>query len=47
MEKRYNYFYNKQPISRERFILSVPNDWESQLIDDSYSYGYYRAILIF
>lgn len=42
--KKYNYFYNKQPISKDQFLKSVPGNWESEVIDDEYSYGYYRAV---
>lgn len=42
--KKYNYFYNGQPISKDQFISAVPKDWEKEVKNGEYSYGYYRAI---
>lgn len=44
--KKFNYFYNKQPITKEEFLKSVPKNWENDINDGEYSYGYYRAIEI-
>jgi len=41
--KRYNYYYNGQPISKNNFLKAVPKNWENEVIDSEYSYGYYRA----
>jgi len=43
--KKYNYFYNGQPIQRSRFLSVIPGDWEKDVDENSeYSWGYYRAI---
>lgn len=41
--KKYNYFYNGQPIPKAQFLQAVPENWESEVIDGEYSWGYYRA----
>ena len=41
--KKYNFFYNGQAISKEIFLANVPKDWESQVENGEYSFGYYRA----
>ena len=40
--KTYNYFYNGQPIPKSQF-LSVPENWEEEVENGEYSWGYYRA----
>jgi hypothetical protein len=43
--KKYNYFYNGQPIIKSQFLASVPENWEDDLDEyGEYSNGYYRAI---
>lgn len=42
----FNYFYDGVPIPMKHFLSAVPNDWVNHVIDGTYSYGYYRAILI-
>lgn len=42
----FNYYYDRTPIPMERFLQAVPNDWIDYVVDGTYSYGYYRAILI-
>ena len=42
--KRYNYYYNGTPITKAQFLQSVPKDWEDEVKNGEYSYGYYRAI---
>lgn len=44
--KKYNYFYNGTPITKAQFLTAVPNNWESEVVDCEYSWGYYRAIAI-
>lgn len=45
--KRYNYFYDKIPITKMAFLASVPDDWENDTDEyGDYSYGYYRAVRI-
>lgn len=44
--KKYNYYYNGKPITKNQFISNVPENWESELIAGEFSWGYYRAILI-
>ena len=41
---QFSYYYNGTPISRSQFLLNVPSDWLSELVDGEYSYGYYRAV---
>jgi len=42
-KRKYNYFYNERPIPFNNFIKNVPKDWEKEIVDGEYSYGYYRA----
>ena len=42
--KTYSYYYNGQPISKSQFMKSAPENWESEVIDGEYSFGYYRAV---
>lgn len=45
--KKYNYFYNGQPISKKIFLSVVPENWESEVDENGeYSFGYYRAVEI-
>jgi hypothetical protein len=46
MKKKYNYFYNGQPISKKMFLAAVPKNWEDEVKEMEYSYGYFRAIEI-
>lgn len=39
----YNYFYDGTPITKDRFTKDVPENWESELVDGEYSWGYFRA----
>jgi len=41
--KKYNYFYNGQPISKAEFLKRVPENWETEVVAGEYSWGYYRA----
>lgn len=41
--KKFAYFYDKTPISKLKFLMAVPEFWEDDLKDGTYSYGYYRA----
>ncbi len=42
--KKYNYYYNRQPISRKEFLTIAPENWESEVDENGeYSFGYYRA----
>jgi len=43
--KKYNYFYNGQPILKSQFLSVVPEDWEKDIDKNGeYSWGYYRAV---
>lgn len=42
--KKYNYFYNKQPILKKQFLKVVPENWESDVVNGEYSCGYYKAV---
>jgi hypothetical protein len=44
--KKYNYFYDNTPITKNQFLLIVPENWEDEVKNGEYSYGYYNAILI-
>ena len=44
--KKYNYFYNGQPIPKDQFLRAVPVNWESEVINGEYSFGYYKSIEI-
>ena len=41
--KSYIFFYNGQPIPKSQFSKAVPENWESEVEDGEYSWGYYRA----
>ena len=43
--KTYNYYFDKQPITKNQFLASVPKNWENDINNyGEYSYGYYRAV---
>ena len=42
----YNFFYNGQSIPKSQFLKAVPENWESEVEDGEYSWGYYRALEI-
>lgn len=45
--RKYNYYYNGQPLSKENFLENVPENWEEDLDEyGGYSWGYYEAIQI-
>jgi len=44
--KKYNYFYNGTPITKTMFLIAVPSNWISEVVNGEYSYGYYNAIEI-
>ena len=45
--KKYNYYYDGQPILELEFSNFTPDDWEEDVDEfGCYSYGYYEAILI-
>jgi len=41
--KKYNYFCNNQVISKREFEKVVPFDWQNNVVNGEYSYGYYRS----
>jgi hypothetical protein len=42
--KKFNYFYNGQPITKSAFLNNVPDNWEDNVNEHGeYSWGYYRA----
>lgn len=41
--KKYNYFYDGQPIPKDQFLSVVPENWETEVVYGEYSFGYYRA----
>lgn len=42
--RKFNYFYNGQPITKSAFLNAVPENWENEVENGEYSYGYYRAV---
>ena len=40
----YNYYYNGQPIPKARFEANVPENWQEEIVNGEYSWGYYNAI---
>jgi hypothetical protein len=42
--KTYNYYYNGTAITKKQFLQVVPLNWESEVENGEYSFGYYRAI---
>jgi hypothetical protein len=44
--KKYNYFYDGQPITKKQFEDAVPENWEKDVENGEYSWGYYRAVEI-
>lgn len=44
--KKYNYFYDGTPITKLKFEYIVPLNWEREVVDGEYSWGYYKAIEI-
>lgn len=44
--KKYNYYYYGMPISIINFVKNVPENWEEEVIDGTYSYGGYEAVEI-
>lgn len=42
--KTYNYFYDGTPITKAQFLKAVPENWEEEVENGEYSYGYFRAI---
>ena len=43
--KKYYYYYNGQPITKKQFLQVVPENWELEIEDNYYSYGYYSVII--
>ena len=42
--KKFNYYYNGQPITKSAFLNNVPDNWENEVDEyGEYSWGYYRA----
>ena len=44
--KKYNYFYYGTPIFKANFVKEVPDNWEDEVIDGTYSWGGYDAVEI-
>jgi len=42
--KKYNYFYYGRSIPRANFIKAVPDNWEDEVINGTYSWGGYQAV---
>jgi hypothetical protein len=41
--KTYNYYYDGRAVSKSIFLSVVHEDWEDDVKDGEYSWGYYRA----
>ena len=41
--KKYIFTYNGTPITKANFVKAVPNDWENEIENGEYTWGYYRA----
>lgn len=41
--KEYNFFYEGRAITRKQFEASVPENWQDEVNDGEYLWGYYRA----
>lgn len=41
---KYNFYYDSMPITRTQFESVVPSDWEDNLENEEYSWGYYKAV---
>ena len=41
--KKYNYYYYGVPIPYSNFLKSVPENWEDEVINGTYSWGGYSA----
>ena len=44
--KTCNYFYDGTPITKAQFLKAVPENWENEVENGEYSWGYYRAVEI-
>ena len=44
--KTYNYYYSGTPIIKAQFLKAVPENWENEVENGEYSWGYYRAVEI-
>ena len=42
--KIYNFFYNGTLITKLQFTESVPENWEDEVENWEYSWGYYKAV---
>ena len=43
--KQYNYTYFGTAITRKEFEKNVPTNWESEVKNDEYHYGGYKAMM--
>jgi hypothetical protein len=41
--KKYNFFYDGRAITSKQFEASVPENWQDEVDNGEYSWGYYRA----
>lgn len=44
MKATFNYYYGSQVISKSVFEANVPENWEDEVIDFEFSWGYYKAV---
>jgi hypothetical protein len=44
--KKYNYFYERTPITKDEFLSKVPENWEQDAVNGEYYWGLYWAIEI-
>ena len=44
--KKFNYFYYGMPIQKSEFLKAVPENWQDEVVNGSFSWGGYRAVNI-
>jgi hypothetical protein len=42
--KAFNYYYGNQPITKSEFERNVPENWQEQIENFEFSYGYFKAV---
>jgi hypothetical protein len=42
--KTFNYYYGNQPITKSEFERNVPENWQEQIENYEFSYGYFKAV---
>jgi|688.fasta_scaffold2027973_2 hypothetical protein len=42
--KTFNYYYGNQAITKSQFESNVPDNWQEQIVNFEFSWGYYKAV---